>query len=102
MSEKYIAPSPAIAARQLGDEMVIMSAVDSSLFTLNSVATVIWQAADGSTPLSEIVRQRVCAEFDVALDVACQDAEEFVLALAGHGILFVSDQPIAAGPPEPR
>ncbi len=34
---------------------MIMSTVDSTFFTLNPVATVIWQAADGRTPLSEIV-----------------------------------------------
>jgi hypothetical protein len=102
MSEIYLAPSPAIAARQLGDEMVIMSAAESSLFTLSEVATVIWQAADGRTPLSAIVRLRVCAEFDIAPDQASKDAEEFVMELSSHGILMVSDQPIPAAPPEPR
>ena len=52
MTETYIARSPAIASRMLGGEMMIMSAVDSTFFTLNPVATVIWQAADGHTPLS--------------------------------------------------
>lgn len=101
MSEKYVARSSAIAARMLGDEMMIMSAVDSTFFSLTSVATVIWQAADGETPLSEIVKQRVCAEFDVEPDVAYRDAEAFVEELAGHGILVISDHPIpgaAAGP----
>jgi len=49
----------------LGGEMMIMSAVDSTFFTLNPVASVIWQAADGCTPLSEIVAQHVCPEFEV-------------------------------------
>lgn len=102
MSEIYIAPSPAIAARQLGEEMVIMSAADSSLFTLSEVATAIWRAADGRTPLEEIIRRRVCAEFDVAPEAALRDAEEFVHALASHGILLVAEQPIAAAGPEPR
>ena len=102
MSEIYLAPSPAIAARQLGDEMVIMSAADSSLFTLSEVATLIWQSADGQTPLSEIVRLRVCAEFDIAPHQANKDAEEFVMELSSHGILLLSDQPILAAPPESR
>lgn len=58
MSEKCVSRSPAIAARRLGDEMLIMSAADSTLFSLNPVATCIWQAADGLTPLSEIVESR--------------------------------------------
>ncbi len=94
MPDTYIARSTAIAARMLGGEMMIMSAVDSTFFTLNEVATVIWQAADGRTPLSEIIEQRVCPEFEVEPDVARRDAEQFVDDLSQHGILLVSDQPI--------
>ncbi|MGA8873497.1 MAG: PqqD family protein [Candidatus Acidiferrales bacterium] len=100
MSDKYIARSKAVAARVLGGEMMIMSAVDSKLFSLSDVATVIWEAADGRTPLSEIVAQRVCAEFDVPADVAYRDAEQLVEELATRGILFISSQPVteAEGP----
>jgi hypothetical protein len=94
MSEKYISRSPAIAARLLGDEMMIMSAADSTLFSLNPVASSIWQAADGRTPLSQIVEQHICTEFDVDPETAYRDAEEFVDALAQHGILKVSDEPL--------
>lgn len=94
MSEKYISRSAGIAARLLGGEMMIMSAVDSTLFTLNAVATCIWQAADGRTPLSEIVVRNVCAQFNVDLRTAYRDAEEFVEALAQQGILKISDQPL--------
>jgi Coenzyme PQQ synthesis protein D (PqqD) len=87
-----------VAARTLGDETMIMSAVDSSLFTLNDTASAIWNAADGVTPLDEIVEQRVCAEFDVAPLEALQDAEELVNNLAQHGILVVSDSPISENP----
>ncbi len=94
MTGKYIAHSRAIAARKLGDEMIVMSAVDSTLYTLDPVATVIWQAADGRTPLSDIVNQAVCTEFEVEPEVAYRDAEELVEKLAGHGILVVSENPI--------
>jgi Coenzyme PQQ synthesis protein D (PqqD) len=94
MPDTYIARSTAIAARMLGGEMMIMSAVDSTFFTLNEVATVIWQAADGRTTLSEIIEHRVCPEFEVEPDVARRDAEQFVDELSQHGILLVSDQPM--------
>jgi coenzyme PQQ synthesis protein D (PqqD) len=100
MSEKYILRSSAVAERELGGEMVIMCAADSALFSLNEVATVIWQAADGRTPLSEIVERRVCAEFDVPLTDAYRDAEAFVQELASHGILRVSGQPVTDPLPE--
>lgn len=94
MSEKYVARSRAVAARVLGGEMMIMSATDSTLFSLSEVGTVIWQAADGKTPLSSIVKNRICMEFDVAQDEAYRDAESFTEELASHGILRVSHEPI--------
>jgi phosphohistidine swiveling domain-containing protein len=102
MSEKYIARSSQIAARMLGGEIMVMSSVDSTFFTLNEVATAIWQAADGRTPLADIVAKNVCAEFDVDLEIAHRDAEQFVNELSHHGILLVSDRPFdsadSAGP----
>ena len=92
---KYIAKSSAIASRLLGGEMMVMSAADSTFFTLNPVATVVWQAADGLTPLSEIVARYVCTEFDVDPETAQRDVERFVEELSGHGILMVSDRPFA-------
>jgi hypothetical protein len=95
MSEKYIARSSKVGARELGGEMVIMSAADSTLFSLSEVATRIWQAADGRTPLSEIVERSVCAEFDVPRDAAYRDALAFVEELSSHGILRVADHPLS-------
>ncbi len=102
MSEKYIARSSQIAARVLGGEMMVMSSVDSTFFTLNEVATAIWQAADGRTPLAEIVIRNVCGEFEVDPKIARRDAEKFVNELSHHGILLVSDRPFdtSVGPVE--
>jgi hypothetical protein len=102
MSEKYISRSKAIAARMLGGEMMVMSAADSTFFTLNEVASAIWQAADGRTPLSEIVAGKICQEFDVDREHAQRGAERFVDELSQHGILLVSDQPLldSSGSPE--
>src|SRR5438034_7220559 len=86
MSSRYIARSPKIAACKLGDEMIVMSAVDSSLFTLNKVAAAIWQSADGRTPLETIVTNSVCEQFEVSEAEAMRDAEEFVTQLSSHGI----------------
>jgi hypothetical protein len=101
----YVARSPRIAARKLGEEMLVMSAQGSTLFTLNPTATVLWQAADGATPLDEIVLNRICGEFEVEPEEAVRDAEVLAEDLAKHGILLVSEQPIpkpALSVPEPR
>jgi hypothetical protein len=94
MSPLYLARSSQIAARNLGGEMMIMSARDSTLFSLNDVGTVIWEAADGETPLAEIVEKKICTEFDVEPAQALKDAEGFVRELAEHGIMRVSETPM--------
>jgi len=102
MSPLYMARSHEIAARLLDGEMMIMSAHDSTLFNLNEVGTVIWQAADGATALEDIVTEKICVEYDVEPVEALKDADAFVRELAEHGILLLSDQPIAAPAAAPK
>ncbi len=89
----YVARSTAIAARTLGNETMIMSAADSRLFTLNEVASIIWQSADGATPLEEIAK-KVCMQYDVAPEVALKDAELLVEGLAAARLMIVSEKRI--------
>jgi Coenzyme PQQ synthesis protein D (PqqD) len=94
MAETYIARSTAIAARMLGGEMMIMSAVDSTFFTLNEVATLIWQSADGQTPLSEIVEQKICQEYEIEPkggSPRCGRIRERALATSNSGSLRPSN-----------
>lgn len=93
-AKRYVARSSAIAARRLGNETMVMSASSSTLFTLDEVATVIWEAADGATLIEEIVATKVCEQYDVAPEVALRDAEILVEALAGHGLMLLSEEPI--------
>jgi hypothetical protein len=90
----YIARASNIAARMVGDEMMIMSGLDSSLFSLNPTASILWQAADGITPLADIVDRHICTQFDVTAEEALRDAQQLAEDLARHGILRVSDSPI--------
>jgi len=86
----------------LAGEMMVMNSMDSTFFTLNEVATAIWQAADGRTPLREIVSHSICEQFDIEPDQAQRDAEQFVSELSQHGILVVSDQPFSDTPATPQ
>jgi len=90
----YVSRAHNVAARQIGDEFMIMSGKDSSLFSLNETAALLWQAADGVTPLEEIVTQKICEEFDIDPGIALADARALVVELAEHGILRLSDQPL--------
>ena len=94
MSKLYVARNPRVAARSLDGEMMIMSGRDSTLFTLNKTATILWQSADGATPLEEIVEKKICTEFEVEPSMALADAENLARELAGHQILQISETPI--------
>jgi hypothetical protein len=99
MNDKYIKPARHLAARMLVDEMIVMSLEDSRVFSLNPTASALWGAADGTTPLREIVARVVVPEFEVDAEVAYQDALEVVTALADAGILIVADGPISGDGP---
>jgi hypothetical protein len=90
----YVARSPRIACRKLGEEMLVMSAQGSTLFTLNPTATILWQAADGVTALDALVERHICPEFEVEAGEAIRDAQTLARELAGHGILLLSDEPM--------
>jgi|SRR5580704_2546759 len=94
MSRLYVARNPRAAARSLDGEMMIMSGRDSTLFTLNRTATILWQSADGTTPLDEIVTRKICPEFEVETEVALRDAENLARELASHEIMQLSETPI--------
>jgi len=94
MSRLYVARNPRVAARSLDGEMMIMSGRDSTLFTLNKTATILWQSADGATPLDEIVEHRICQEFEVEPAEALHDAETLARELASHDIIQISEEPI--------
>jgi hypothetical protein len=91
----YLARAANVAARMIGGEVMIMSGLDSSLYSLNETASILWQAADGVTPLSQIVEEHICSKFDVDPAAALGDARELADALAREGILVLSDSPIA-------
>ena len=96
MSESlYPRRSSQIAARKLGAEMMIMSAGDSTLFTLNETATLLWEAADGTASIEQIVSATICPAFDVEYTEALADAELLARQLAAHGILLIAKEPIA-------
>lgn len=91
----YFARRDSIAARRIGAETLVMSAEDCSLLTLNEIASLIWEAADGLTPLDQMVATTICVSFDVEPERAMLDAEAVVKNLAMKGVLEISNQPIS-------
>ena len=92
MPERYPEQNPRAAWRVYDGEAVIVSPEDSTLHTLNAVGTVIWEAADGRTPIDTIVA-RVCDAFEVDTVTAARDTVVFVESLAQRGLLTVREAP---------
>jgi len=90
--EQYLARNSRTAWRVYDGEAVILLAEDSTLNTLNAVGTLIWEGADGQTPLSALV-SRICAEFDVEAAQAERDVMTFVDKLSQRGLLSVTASP---------
>src|SRR5207245_3403966 len=88
--EVYLAQSQRTAWRIYDGEAVLLCPDDSTLNTLNAVGTLIWESADGKTPLSAIVA-RICEEFDVDPERAQRDTTDFIAKLSARGLLTVSE-----------
>ncbi len=98
MKDTYIRRSADTAARRIGDETMVLAVADSTLFSLNETASVLWEAADGTTPLRTIVENQIVAGFAVDSETAYRDALELVAELGRRGILEVADQPLEERP----
>ena len=92
MSEHFVARNPRAAWRVWDGEAVILLPEDSSLNTLNAVGTLIWEAADGHTPLSAVVG-RICQTFDVERSDAERDASGFIEQLRQRSLVTVTETP---------
>ena len=74
--------NPAFVSRQIADENILVPISQSSsevecVYTLNDVATVIWELLDGDHSLKEIL-DIIIAEFMVDKDKAQADLLKFI------------------------
>jgi hypothetical protein len=60
-----------------------------SIYTLNEVASLIWEMIDGHTPIQKIV-ESIVATYQVTVEEAHQDVSVFVSALESAGLIHAS------------
>ncbi len=92
MWTRYLAQNPDTPARTIDGEAIVITPHDSTLHTLNTTATFIWDRADGSRTL-EAIAQEMLEEFDVEEDVLRADALAFVEEAVSKGLMQASDEP---------
>ena len=85
------AQSKEVVARQIEGETILTpirrGARDvNSVYTLNPVATVLWQYMAQSHSVPEMV-ERICSEFEVTPGQAKGDVEEFISSLLEQNLI---------------
>lgn len=74
--------------RMIDDEVVILTADGREIHTLNKVGSIIWELADGTRSIIEIVHS-IYERFDVDFEVAKVDVLEFVAQLVDKNLLYI-------------
>ena len=88
----YLTQGPKTAYRVIEGEAVIVDLESSMLYSLNSVATFVWEMSDGRTPIEKIV-DKICEEFEVERGLAKKDCLEFVQDFADKALLVIKEKP---------
>ncbi len=92
--DKYPAPHPQVAGRTIADQAVVVLADAGQVNVFNSLGTRIWELIDGAHSVQQIV-DAIVAEYDVAPEVALQDATSFLQELVDTQAITLLDQPVA-------
>ena len=87
----YLTKSPKTAFRVIDGEVVIVDVTTSMLYSLNPLATFIWEMCDGNNTVNDIVG-KIEDEYEVEKDVAEKDCMEFVHDFVGKGLLLGNDE----------
>lgn len=93
MAGQYPIRSADNPSRVIEGEAVIVTPEDSMLHTLNPVGTFIWERADGSRSLDEIV-DALCEAYEVERAQAAADAQAFVAECIERKVLALRDDPL--------
>jgi pyrroloquinoline quinone biosynthesis protein D len=74
------------AHRQLADEALVVNFRSSFFYSFNPVGAQIWERCDGQHSVAQIAAE-LAEEYDVTLEEATRDCQEFIDGLAAEGLL---------------
>lgn len=86
---KYPKRIEATAWRIIDNEAVIVSPLDSEVTILNEVGSLIWKLMDGFRDTEQLVKD-LCQEYEVSVEEARKDIEEFIEDLSNKRLLTIS------------
>ena len=84
-------------SRSIGEDLIIVPVRGgvgdlNAVFTLNPVGATIWKLIDGATPVERLA-VAVAAEYEVSVEAAARDVDDFLQALIDKGILEQAPEP---------
>lgn len=89
MSDSAPVRAADVAFRAVGDEMLLVSAGQGRVLSVNTLGAFVWELVDGEKSVSDIVTA-VTEGFEVAEDVARHDVEAFLEDLENRGFLVAA------------
>jgi methyltransferase-like protein len=90
MLDKYLVRDDEnIVYAKFDGEVAMLTSKDNRYRGLNSLATFIWEQADGRTKVERII-EKICQEFDVDRHTAEKDRLEFINELISKGLVTLS------------
>lgn len=87
---KYIVRSDGLVWRVIDGETFLITEDAKKVHMLNKVGTLIWECADGSLRIKDIV-SKILERFDIDEDTAKRDCLEFIHKLAETKMLTIKE-----------
>ncbi len=84
--ERYPVRNPDTAHRMLADEAIVVNFKSSFFYNFNPVGARIWERCDGRHTVAQIA-QELAEEFDVKVEEATRDCQEFIDGLVAENML---------------
>jgi hypothetical protein len=84
--ERFPVKNKDTAFRLLGDEAIAMNFHSSFFYNLNPMGAHIWERCDGRHTITQIAGE-LAQEYDVTLEEAARDCQEFIDSLVAEGLL---------------
>lgn len=90
--KQFPVKSPQTASRVVDGEAVVVLPMSSEINTLNAVGTRIWELADGSHSVSDII-DRIKYEFEIDTETVKRDTVSFISELITRNMVNLNDSP---------
>ena len=90
ISKMYPKPHPQTAGRVIDGEAVVILADSSEVNVLNPVGSRIFEMADGSHSVEDIV-EVIVAEYEISPEQAAADVNEFLQKLVEQSVLIFDE-----------